>query len=87
MTPDLALFVCDERFTDIDTVKPGRIQALSKADYIIFNVRATPGADPRVAEALCKSLNAGAVFLPIDIRDQSQVHPLIQDLLSRKGFI
>lgn len=87
MSPDMAVFVCDEHLRDLKAVKPARINALSKADLILFNMRGNTGAHSAQAEALCRTVNRHATFLPVDISDRSQTTAIMLDVLSRKGFI
>jgi len=86
MKPDLAIFICDQRLTDIQNVKPSRQNALQKADVIINNLRSGTVADTTAVENICRQINDNSPFISLDISQEKPVFEYLETLLCERGF-
>jgi Ni2+-binding GTPase involved in maturation of urease and hydrogenase len=86
MTPDLAIFVCDEKLSNINKLKPSRLTALKKADIIINNIRDDSATNRSAVEKVCKKVNKKIPFISLNLKDGAAVLQTLKDILSQRGF-
>lgn len=86
MTPDLAIFVCDEKLDNISNLKSSRLTALKKADIIINNIRNDSATNHNAVEKVCKEINKNIPFISLNLKDGSSVLQTLKDVLSQRGF-
>lgn len=87
MTPELAIFLCDEKLMTITNMKPTRLTAITKADIIINNIRSMTGSNDKTVEKECRKINRKASFISLNIKDKTRVLQSFKEFLSNRGFI
>ena len=86
MTPDLAIFVCDEKLDNISNLKSSRLTSLKKADIIINNIRDDSVTNHNAVEKVCKEINKNIPFISLNLKDGAAVLQTLKDVLSQRGF-
>lgn len=87
ITPDIALFICDERLAASQSIKPSRVHALEKADIIFNNIRDCCSLHIQSVEAFCRKFNGKAPFYSINFTEKESIQKLLTRILSEKGLI
>lgn len=87
LTPDMAIFLCDDRLLCTQALKPSRIEALEKAVVVINNLRSITKNAQADIEHKIRTINKTAPVISLDISNKIETSAYIKALLARHGFI
>ena len=87
ITPDIGIFLCDERIINAQALKPSRVEALIKADVVINNIRIHTTKTKAAVEKKIREINKTAPVIPLNLSNKTATSACIKQLLSSSGFI